>query len=51
MKFSEMNLHPELAKAVSEAGYINCMPVQAAVFPHAFQGEDIYAQSDRKSVV
>jgi len=45
MDYSELNMHPELARSVSDAGYITCMPVQAAVFPHAFAGEDIYAQS------
>ncbi len=45
MDYSELNLHPELARGIVEAGYVSCMPVQAAVFPHAFAGEDIYAQS------
>jgi len=45
MDYSELTLHPELARGIAEAGYISCMPVQAAVFPHAFAGEDIYAQS------
>lgn len=45
MDYSELNLHPELARGIDEAGYVSCMPVQAAVFPHAFAGEDIYAQS------
>lgn len=45
MDYSELELHPDLAKGVVDAGYVSCMPVQAAVFPHAFTGEDIYAQS------
>ncbi|MBN1520289.1 MAG: DEAD/DEAH box helicase [Spirochaetales bacterium] len=45
MKYSELGLHPDLARAVSEAGFVDCMPVQAATFPHSFAGEDIYAQS------
>jgi len=45
MDYSELSMHPDLAKGVQDAGYITCMPVQAAVFPHAFEGEDIYAQS------
>ncbi len=45
MDYSELNMHPDLARSVADAGYITCMPVQAAVFPHAFAGEDIYAQS------
>ncbi len=45
MNFTELDLHPDLRKGIEEAGYITCMPVQAQVFPHAFAGEDIYAQS------
>lgn len=45
MNYSELDLHPELARGIVDAGYVSCMPVQAAVFPHAFTGEDIYAQS------
>jgi ATP-dependent RNA helicase RhlB len=45
MDYSELNMHPDLARGVAEAGYVTCMPVQAAVFPHAFVGDDIYAQS------
>jgi len=45
MDYSELDMHPDLARSVADAGYVTCMPVQAAVFPHAFAGEDIYAQS------
>ncbi len=45
MDYSELNLHPDIARAVADANYISCMPVQAATFPHSFLGEDIYAQS------
>jgi ATP-dependent RNA helicase RhlB len=45
MEFSELALHPDLKRAVDEAGYTTCMPVQEMVFPHAFAGGDIYAQS------
>jgi len=45
MNFNDLNLYPDLWKGVEEAGYVSCMPVQAQVFPHAFAGEDIYAQS------
>ena len=45
MEFSELGLHPDLSRGIVDAGYTTCMPVQAAVFPHAFAGEDIYAQS------
>ncbi|MBN1241225.1 MAG: DEAD/DEAH box helicase [Spirochaetales bacterium] len=45
MKFSELEMHPDLRRGIDEAGYIDCMPVQEQVYPHAFAGEDIYAQS------
>jgi ATP-dependent RNA helicase RhlB len=45
MEYSELTMHPDLARSIVDAGYVTCMPVQAAVFPHAFAGEDIYAQS------
>ena len=45
MEFSELNLHPDLRKALDEVGYVTCTPVQEMVFGHAFAGEDIYAQS------
>jgi len=45
MEYSELTMHPDLARGIADAGYATCMPVQAAVFPHAFAGEDIYAQS------
>ena len=45
MNFTELDLHPDLRKGVEDAGYVSCMPVQEQVFPHAFAGEDIYAQS------
>ncbi|MBN2873517.1 MAG: DEAD/DEAH box helicase, partial [Spirochaetales bacterium] len=45
MEYSELDIHPDLAKGLAEAEYVTCMPVQETVFPHAFAGEDIYAQS------
>ncbi len=45
MNYNELELHPDIARAVAEAGYETCMPVQSATFPHSFAGEDIYAQS------
>jgi len=51
MKFTDFSLHPDLQKGISEAGYIDCMPVQEQVLSHAF-GEndskpfqDLYVQS------
>ncbi len=45
MEFLELNLHPDLQKGISDAGFTTCMPVQEMVFAHSLSGEDIYAQS------
>ena len=45
MKLTELNLHPDLQRGIDEAGFVDCMPVQAMVFEHSLKGEDIYAQS------
>jgi ATP-dependent RNA helicase RhlB len=45
MNFTDLNLHPELRRGLSEAGYITCMPVQEQVLEHAFSGQDLYVQS------
>ncbi len=45
MKFSELNLDPDLMKGIEHAGFVECMPVQEATYAHAFQGRDIYVQS------
>ncbi|MDR3130656.1 MAG: DEAD/DEAH box helicase [Treponema sp.] len=45
MKFTDLNLHPDLQRGLSEAGYISCMPVQEQVLTNAFGGQDLYVQS------
>lgn len=45
MKFTELNLYPDLQRGIDEAGFVDCMPVQEMVFEHSLKGEDIYAQS------
>ena len=45
MKFSELNLHPDLQRGINEAGYLTCMPVQEEVLKNAFSGHDLYVQS------
>jgi len=45
MEFSELNLHPDLQRGLTEAGYITCMPVQEQVLNRAFGGQDLYVQS------
>jgi ATP-dependent RNA helicase RhlB len=45
MNFEELNLHPDLQRGIAEAGYVTCMPVQEQVLANAFNGQDLYVQS------
>ncbi|MDR2792918.1 MAG: DEAD/DEAH box helicase [Treponema sp.] len=45
MEFTELNLHMDLQKGITEAGYLVCTPVQEQVLKHAFNGQDLYVQS------
>ncbi|MDR2178280.1 MAG: DEAD/DEAH box helicase [Treponema sp.] len=45
MEFKELNLHPDLQRGIAEAGYVTCMPVQEQVLANAFNGQDLYVQS------
>jgi len=45
MEFTELNLHPDLHRGLTEAGYITCTPVQEQVLQNAFSGKDLYVQS------
>ncbi|MDR1444698.1 MAG: DEAD/DEAH box helicase, partial [Treponema sp.] len=45
MEFKELNLHPDLQRGIAEAGYVACMPVQEQVLAKAFNGQDLYVQS------
>jgi superfamily II DNA/RNA helicase len=39
--FSDLNLHPKVLKAVSDAGYDTPTPIQAGAIPPALQGRDV----------
>ncbi|MEI6875459.1 MAG: DEAD/DEAH box helicase, partial [Spirochaetota bacterium] len=45
MEFKSLDLHPDLARGIEDAGFETAMPVQTEVFAYAFKGDDIYAQS------
>ncbi len=45
MEFTELNLHGDLQKGIAEAGYLTCTPVQEQVLKNAFNGQDLYVQS------
>lgn len=45
MNYSELKLNENLAKGISEAGYIECTPVQSQVLAVSLDGSDLYVQS------
>ena len=45
MKFTELNLHPDLLKGIEKAGYVDCTPVQEQVLKASLDGQDLYVQS------
>jgi ATP-dependent RNA helicase RhlB len=49
MKFSELNLDERLLKAIEEAGFTECFPVQEETFRRTLQGRDVTVQSQTGS--
>ncbi|MCL1818415.1 MAG: DEAD/DEAH box helicase [Spirochaetaceae bacterium] len=49
MKFSEMNLDANLLRAVEEAGFVECFPVQEETFKYTLNGQDVTVQSQTGS--
>jgi ATP-dependent RNA helicase RhlB len=45
MEFKELNLHTDLDKGIAEAGFTTCTQVQEQVLKSAFEGHDLYVQS------
>lgn len=45
MEFTELTLHPDLQRGITDAGYVTCTPVQEQVLKNAFGGHDLYVQS------
>ncbi len=41
MKFSDLDLDPDLLKAIHEVGYTEPTPIQAEAIPHAIAGKDV----------
>jgi ATP-dependent RNA helicase RhlB len=49
MKFEEFNLDENLLRAISEAGFTDCLPVQEMSFEHSLAGKDVAVQSQTGS--
>ncbi len=45
MKFSEFNLDKKILKGTDEAGFVDCLEVQAVTIPHVLNGKDVLVQS------
>jgi ATP-dependent RNA helicase RhlB len=45
MEFTELTLHPDLQRGITETDYVTCTPVQEQVLVNAFGGQDLYVQS------
>ncbi|MDR1316010.1 MAG: DEAD/DEAH box helicase [Spirochaetales bacterium] len=49
MKFSDLNLDARLLRAVEEAGFVECFPVQEETFGRTLSGQDVTVQSQTGS--
>ncbi len=45
MKFTEMNLPPEVLRGIADAGFSECTPIQAKTLPLALSGKDVAGQA------
>lgn len=45
LKFSSLNLHPNLLKGIEDAGFEYCTPIQALALPLALEGKDVAGQA------
>ncbi|NDC15907.1 MAG: DNA helicase, partial [Synechococcaceae bacterium WB9_2_170] len=41
MQFKELGLHPDILRAVQDAGYETPTPIQAQAIPHVLLGADV----------
>ena len=49
MKFSELDLKPELLQALEEMGYVDMTPIQEEAIPHILQGRDLVGLAETGS--
>jgi ATP-dependent RNA helicase RhlE len=47
--FTQLKLHPSLAKAIKDLGYVRPTPIQAEAIPPAMQGRDVIATAQTGS--
>jgi len=49
MKFSELDLRPEILKAVTNMGYQDLTPIQEKTISHVLNGRDLLARAETGS--
>jgi ATP-dependent RNA helicase DeaD len=49
MKFTELNLKPQILKALKQLGYRDLTPIQEVTFPHIIAGRDMIARAETGS--
>ena len=49
MKFSELDIHPQILKALTVMGYRELTPIQELTFPHVLSGKDLLATAETGS--
>jgi ATP-dependent RNA helicase DeaD len=49
MKFSELEIHPQILKALTTMGYRDLTPIQELTFPHILAGKDLLATAETGS--
>ena len=49
MKFTELNLKPQILKALKQLGYRELTPIQEETFPHIIAGKDMIALAETGS--
>lgn len=49
MKFESLNLHPDILKGITDAGFEHCTPIQEQSLPECIAGKDVIAQSQTGS--
>jgi ATP-dependent RNA helicase DeaD len=49
MKFSELDIHPQILKALTSMGYRDLTPIQELTFPHILAGKDLLATAETGS--
>lgn len=45
LRFSQLDLHPDIQAALAQAGFEHCTPIQEQTLPHTLKGQDLIGQA------